>query len=426
MTAINNLDLSKHPCFNKEVKGQFGRVHLPVAPKCNIKCNYCNRKYDCVNESRPGVTSTLLSPKQSLEYICRVLEKEPRISVAGIAGPGDPFANGEETMETMRLLRQEFPDLILCMASNGMAIGPYIEELAEINVSHVTITINAVDPEIGSKIYGWVRDGKIVYRGRQAAELLLARQLEAVKKLKEKSITVKINSIIIPGINDHHIVEVAKKMQELNADLLNCMALFPNIDTPFGHIEQPGKKVVNAIRKEAENYLPQMRHCTRCRADAVGLLDNDKTEEFRGCLSACAKLPASGGKDERPYVAVATLEGILVNQHLGEAEKFQIWEQKDGLFEMVEERQAPEQGGGLRRWVRLTKTLGDCQAVLISGIGETPHEVLSKSGLKPLTMNGFIEDGLKRVFEGKDVSVLQARKETCSKGGCSGQGGGCL
>ena len=93
---------------------------------------------------------------------------------------------------------------------------------------------------------------------------------------------------------------------------------------------------------------------------------------------------------------------------------------------MIEEREAPDQGGGLRRWVRLSKILGDCQAVLVSGIGATPHEILNKSGIKPLTMNGFIEDGLKRVFEGKDVSVLQARKETCSKGGCAGQGGGCL
>ena len=30
MQTINNLDLTKHPCFNKEVKGQFGRVHLDV------------------------------------------------------------------------------------------------------------------------------------------------------------------------------------------------------------------------------------------------------------------------------------------------------------------------------------------------------------------------------------------------------------
>jgi len=355
----------------------------------------------------------------------KVLEKEPRISVAGIAGPGDPFANAEQTIETMRILRREFSDLILCLASNGMAIGPYIEELAEIGVSHVTITVNAVDPEIGAGIYGWVRDGKIVYQGRQAAELLLARQLEAVRKLKENNITVKINSIIIPGINDHHIFEVAKKMQELGADLLNCMALFPNVGTPFGNIEQPGKELVNTIRRAAEVYIPQMRHCTRCRADAVGLLDDDRTEEFRGCLSACAKVAAPAAQ-KRPYVAVATMEGILVNQHLGEAEKFQIWEQKAGTFQLIDERQAPASGGGLRRWIRLSKTLADCRAVLVSGIGETPHEILKKSGLKPLTMNGFIEEGLKRIFAGKDLSILQARKEKCSKGSCAGGGGGCL
>ncbi|MGA2223888.1 MAG: nitrogen fixation protein NifB, partial [Syntrophobacteraceae bacterium] len=86
-------DFSRHPCFNAEAKGSYGRVHLPVAPQCNIRCNYCNRKYDCVNESRPGVTSAVLSPLQAARYVEKILEREPRISVAGIAGPGDPFAN---------------------------------------------------------------------------------------------------------------------------------------------------------------------------------------------------------------------------------------------------------------------------------------------------------------------------------------------
>ncbi|MCI5183912.1 MAG: radical SAM protein, partial [Candidatus Electrothrix sp. AW1] len=111
---MNTIDFNRHPCFNAKVKGQYGRVHLPVAPKCNIQCNFCNRKFDCVNESRPGVTSTILTPGQALEYMGKVLEKGPRISVAGIAGPGDPFANTEETLETMRLIRKEFPDTILC------------------------------------------------------------------------------------------------------------------------------------------------------------------------------------------------------------------------------------------------------------------------------------------------------------------------
>ena len=422
--ATQDLDMSKHPCFNPGAKGQFGRVHLPVAPKCNIKCNYCNRKYDCVNESRPGVTSTVLTSEQAGEYMLRVLAKEPRISVAGIAGPGDPFANADETMATLRLLRTEFPEIILCLASNGMNIGSYIPELAELQVSHVTVTVNAVDPEIGARIYGWVKDGKVIYQGREGAELLLARQLAAVQELKRYGITVKINSILIPGINDQHIESVAARMQELGADLFNCMALFPNVDTPFAAIPQPDAAQMEEVRSVAEKYLPQMRHCTRCRADAVGLLDQDRTEEFRGCLSACAALPAAS--KPRPYVAVATQEGILVNQHLGEARTFEIWEHSRAGYRLVEKRPAPDAGGGLRRWLRLARLFGDCRAVLSSGIGETPQQTLEKSGVRSVIMNGFIETGLVAVYEGKNLAVFKTRSTSCGGKTCAGSGGGCV
>ena len=222
-----------------KVKGECGRVHLPVAPKCNIMCNYCNRKYDCVNESRPGVTSAVLKPKQAIAYLEQVLEAEPRITVAGIAGPGDPFANPKETLETIRLIRRRFPDLLLCLATNGLGLPPHLDELAELQVSHVTLTVNAVDPEIGAKIYSWVRDGKVIYRGLAAAEVLLERQLESIRGLKARGITVKINTIIIPGINDHHVQEVAAKMAELGVDILNCMPMYPNADTPFGDVPEP-------------------------------------------------------------------------------------------------------------------------------------------------------------------------------------------
>jgi nitrogen fixation protein NifB len=88
-------DMSKHPCFNSKSKHQYGRLHIPVAPSCNIQCKYCNRKYDCINESRPGVSSTTLNAEQSLRYVERIMEKNPNIAVIGIAGPGDAFATPE-------------------------------------------------------------------------------------------------------------------------------------------------------------------------------------------------------------------------------------------------------------------------------------------------------------------------------------------
>jgi len=420
-----NPDIGRHPCFNAEIKGLFGRVHLPVAPRCNIMCNYCNLKYDCVNESRPGVTSAVLSPLQAVQYLEEVVKKEPRITVAGIAGPGDPFANAPETLQTMRKIRACFPNLLLCLATNGLSILPYVRDLAEVGISHVTLTVNAVTPKIGARIYRWVREGKTVYRGEKAASLLLGHQLEAIKALKELGIVIKVNTVVIPGVNDSHILEVARKMGELGVDLLNCMPMYPNQDTPFQDIPEPTKEQIAAIRQEAGKFLPQMHHCTRCRADAVGLLDEDRTEEFRGCLRACSSRSFNQESD-RPYVAVASQEGILVNQHMGETSRFLIYAQSSDGFSLIEARMAPPPGGGLKRWESLVRTLNDCRAVLVSDIGDTPKTVLEQAGIRPLVIQGFIEQGLEIGFGNGDVSRYKGRRKSLTKvAGCAGTGLGC-
>jgi len=41
--------------------------------------------------------------------------------------------------------------------------------------------VNAVDPEIASKIYSWVRYGKKVYRAEKGADILFGNQMETVR-----------------------------------------------------------------------------------------------------------------------------------------------------------------------------------------------------------------------------------------------------
>jgi len=147
---------------------------------------------------------------------------------------------------------------------------------------------------------------------------------------------------------------------------------------------------------------------------------------MRGCLSACAQLPKPE-ETVRPYVAVATLEGVLVNQHLGEATRFQIWgEDGKGGYQHIEDRQAPPAGGGSQRWLNISRILGDCRAILVNDLGDSPREMLKKRGVLPVTMVGFIERGLEAVYTGKGLSSLQGRMRKCSsKGACAGGGNGC-
>ena len=421
------LSIERHPCFNDRSRHTFGRIHLPVAPKCNIQCNYCNRKFDCLNENRPGVTSRVLTPHQALHYLDRALELSPNISVVGIAGPGDPFANPEETMETLRLVRQKYPDMLLCVATNGLNVLPYIEELAELGVSHVTLTINAVQPETGAEIYAWVRHRKKVYRDSKAAELLLDNQLEALRMLKQKGVTAKVNSIIIPGINDRHVIEVAKTVSELGADIFNALPYYNTEETLFENIPEPHPELVTAIQEKTAQYLPQMKHCARCRADAIGIIGQENNDEIMKQLKEAAELPRKPGEN-RPYVAVVSMEGVLINQHLGEADRFLIYgmEKSNNRPVLVESRPAPPPGGGTMRWEAVASLLLDCRALLVNGAGESPKKVLNGNGMDVYTLDGLIEEGVSGVFTGKDMNRMTriSQMHAC-KTSCSGTGSGC-
>ena len=423
------MNLNDHPCFNKEAHHRFGRVHLPVAPRCNIQCKFCNRKFDCVNESRPGVTSAILSPAQAMVYLEEVLRRKPNISVMGIAGPGDPFANAAQTLETCRRVRERYPEMMLCIATNGLNLAPYLDELAELKVSHVTVTVNAVDPEIGARIYSWMRIGKRVVRAEQGAAILLERQLEAIQGLKDRGIVVKINSIIIPGINEDHIEAVARKMKELGVDLFNCMPYYPNAGSEFEHLTEPDAAKVNAIRKAAGEHVKQMRHCTRCRSDAVGLLGEAPSHELMATLKNCQHLevlePRRQKVSQRPFVAVASLEGVLVNQHLGEAFQVLIYGEKEGRIGLLEARQTPGPGGGMARWKELAAILGDCRAILVSGAGANPKKVLDESGIEVIECEGIIDEAVRALYAGENLNHMAVRRPSACGSGCGGNMMGC-
>jgi len=423
------MNIDDHPCFNKAAHHRFGRVHLPVAPRCNIQCRFCNRRFDCVNESRPGVTSAVLTPVQAMVYLDEVLRQKPSIRVVGIAGPGDPFANAAQTIDTCRRVRLRYPDMMLCIATNGLNLAPYLDELAQLNVSHVTVTVNAVDPAIGSKIYAWMRIGKRVRRAEEGARVLLGRQLKAIKGLKARGIMVKINSIILPGINDHHIEAVAEAMGALGVDLFNCMPYYPNTGSDFEHLEEPTAERVDAIRTAAGRHVKQMRHCTRCRSDAVGMLGEMPSQRLMATLKNCQHLDVLEHQpvavSHKPYVAVASLEGVLVNQHLGEAYQVLIYGETEGRIGFIEARQAPEPGGGMARWKALATLLSDCRAILVSGAGKTPKSIIGKHGIETIECEGVIDEAVSAVFAGDSLHHMAVRQPQACGSGCGGNMMGC-
>jgi len=418
--------VKNHPCYSEEAHHHYARMHVAVAPACNIQCNYCNRKYDCSNESRPGVVSQKLTPEQAVKKVVAVASEIPQMTVLGIAGPGDALANPQKTFDTFRMLQEQAPDIKLCLSTNGLALPDYVDEIAKYNVDHVTITINMVDAEVGEKIYPWIfYNHKRIY-GREAAQILTERQMLGLEMLTARGILTKINSVLIPGINDEHLFEVNRAVKARGAFLHNIMPLISEAEhgTVFGLTGQrgPSAQELKEVQDACMGGANLMRHCRQCRADAVGLLGEDRSDEFTldkidqmevvydlekrrayqekveaerqsqhqakvDALAAALDLE-NVDSDMKVLVAVATEGQGKVNQHFGHATEFQIYEVTASSTVFVGHRRVDLycQGGfgEDEQLPSIVNAINDCHAVLVAKIGACPRDELKAAGIEPV------------------------------------------
>jgi len=417
-----------HPCYSEQAHHHYARMHVAVAPACNIQCNYCNRKYDCANESRPGVVSELLTPEQAVKKTMAVAATIPQMSVLGIAGPGDPLANPKRTFATFRALAEQAPDIKLCVSTNGLMLPQFVDELVACNIDHVTITINCVDPAIGAKIYPWIFWENRRIRGRKAAEILIGQQQKGLEMLVARGVLVKVNSVMIPGVNDMHLQEVSKVVKSKGAFLHNVMPLIAEAEhgTYYGLMGQrgPSHAELQSLQDSCAGDMNMMRHCRQCRADAVGLLGEDRGAEFTldkietmeidyvAAMERRSEIHASIREQQKPkpvetpvmwqprakkvetrpvLMAVATQGGALINQHFGHAREFLVYEASSSGVRFIGIRRADQYctgsdhcDEGEDKLGQVIQALEGCEAVLCARIGMTPWDALEQAGITPV------------------------------------------
>jgi nitrogen fixation protein NifB len=182
--------------------------------------------------------------------------------------------------------------------------------------------------------------------------------------------------------------------------------------------------------------MNMMRHCRQCRADAVGLLGEDRSAEFadgeilatevsydlqgrqavhaeierrreqiRSVHDEVRVITSGASRPERVVLlAVATKGGGVVNQHFGQAKEFWIYEAAPGWAKFVGTRsvdrfcQGPpeclEHDNVLQRTVRV---LADCAAVLCSRIGHEPRRALAAAGIESVEVHDLIDKAVAEV-----------------------------
>jgi nitrogen fixation protein NifB len=228
---------------------------------------------------------------------------------------------------------------------------------------------------------------------------------------------------MIPGINDGHLVAVNKAVKARGAFLHNIMPLIsaPEHGTFFGLNGQrgPTAQELKLLQDSCEGEMNMMRHCRQCRADAVGLLGEDRSAEFttekvmameveydlagrqayqekvevkRQAVVAArnAELATLAGErsDISIMIAVATKGGGRINEHFGHAKEFQIYEVSAAGSKFVGHRRVDNycEGGYAEEdsLETVVRAINDCQAVFVARIGGCPREGLKSAGIEPV------------------------------------------
>jgi molybdate transport system substrate-binding protein len=256
--------------MHEDAHEQVARLHLPVAPRCNIHCCFCERKISPFENhlNRPGITAGILSPEQALIKAGKFLDQWGPESIVGVAGPGEPLAN-PETLETLELIRTQYPEARLCLCTNGLNLCDSLETINKLKIKYLTVTINGVQPEVVAKIQPWIKKDDKIIIGKEGAKLLIENQLAGIKAAVKSGIFVKVNTVVIPDINGSHVETVARTARKLGAVLLNLMPLIPGGE--FNNMERPSHSFMKDLQKKCEPIIPVFKKCRQCRADAEGI-----------------------------------------------------------------------------------------------------------------------------------------------------------
>jgi nitrogen fixation protein NifB len=264
---------------------------------------------------------------------------------------------------------------------------------------------------------------------------------------------VKVNTVIIKGVNDDHVPTIAKLVRELGADVLNPIPLYPAEGAVFTAQHAPDVRDLTRIKVLAGDHIPLMTHCARCRADAAGFLGRDdpglaqllKETAQAGVASApgpevaltmeAAKTQEAAARDAakavavpdpplpRVRVAAASMEGLLINDLLGKTRRFLIYEMNGTQAQLVGERPSPRAGAGGDRWAAMADVLSDCHTLLVGEAGGKPIQALGQHGIKVEVVEGLLQTVVPLALAGADLGAYRRQAVACG-GGCSCGAGG--
>ncbi|MDH4213706.1 MAG: radical SAM protein [Candidatus Thorarchaeota archaeon] len=274
MATHDQYPFAHHPCFSSTRENLWTRIHLPVAAQCNVKCVFCDQDSGTsCHTSKPGYSSRLMTPDEAIERVVIESTVEPRLRIVAISGPGEPLAN-DATFSTIRGVLNIFPEARFCISTNGTLLTQSLEKLYDLNISTISVSMSTQSYDIAAQLYEWANIDGHVLRGIKMGKEIVKRQISGIQSATDAGICVKVNTILIPGVNDGDMESLSRCISNAGAQLQNIVPLVSHGEVI--NLRPPSATELTLARADASKNIDQFTHCKQCRSDVVGIPGEDR------------------------------------------------------------------------------------------------------------------------------------------------------
>ncbi len=167
-------------------------LRVSVTDRCNFRCGYCM-------PSRAQAAGVRFRPRRELlgfEEIERLVRLFARLGVRKVRLTGGEPLLRRDLPDLVRMLSSN-PGLEIALTTNGSLLAEQARALADAGLSRVTVSLDSLDDS--------------VFRAMNDVDVPVARVLDGIEAAGGAGLgPVKINAVVIRGVNDHTVVGLAR------------------------------------------------------------------------------------------------------------------------------------------------------------------------------------------------------------------------
>ncbi|MEM2654585.1 MAG: GTP 3',8-cyclase MoaA [Candidatus Bathyarchaeia archaeon] len=223
------------------LKDGFGRVveniRVSVTQRCNFKCFYCHREGD----------NRLTYDEMLPEEIERIIRVAASLGIHGVKlTGGEPLLRSDILEIISRISR--IPGINdISMTTNGFLLKDYADDLKKAGLMRVNVSLDTLDAEKFRMITG-VDGHESVVNG-------------IIKAAKANLRPVKINMVILKGVNEDEVDDMVRFAGENGLVLQIIEFEWPRIDSVYEKYHADITDIEDRIRKKsAKTIIRQMHH----------------------------------------------------------------------------------------------------------------------------------------------------------------------